>query len=56
LKHEAIPELNWPAMTMFFLVADKSQLDALAIGNKVEFQLIKTSSGMPIITKINALK
>lgn len=56
LKHEAIPELNWPAMTMFFSVADKSQLDALAVGNKVEFQLVKTSSGMPIITQIKAIK
>jgi Cu(I)/Ag(I) efflux system protein CusF len=56
LKHEAIPELNWPAMTMFFSVSDKAQLNDLAIGNKVEFQLVKTSSGMPLITKINALK
>jgi len=38
LKHEAIPELDWPAMTMFFSVADKSQLETLHIGDKVEFQ------------------
>jgi Cu(I)/Ag(I) efflux system protein CusF len=56
LKHEAIPELNWPAMTMFFSVADKSQFDALIVGNKVEFQLIKSSSGVPIITQIKAIK
>ena len=23
LNHEAVPELDWPAMTMFFPVADK---------------------------------
>jgi len=56
LKHEAIPELNWPAMTMFFSLADKSQLETLVVGNKVEFQLIKTSSGMPLITEIKAIK
>ncbi|EEF26073.1 conserved hypothetical protein [Ricinus communis] len=34
LKHEAIPELDWPAMTMFFAVADKSQLESLAVGDQ----------------------
>jgi Cu(I)/Ag(I) efflux system protein CusF len=56
LKHDAIPELNWPAMTMFFSVTNKSQLDDLVVGNKVKFQLVKNSSGMPVITDIKAIK
>lgn len=56
LKHEAIPELDWPAMTMFFLVADKSQLETLEVGNQVEFQLMKSNDGAPLITQIKAVK
>lgn len=56
LKHEAIPELDWPAMTMFFPVADKSQLDALKVGDQVEFQFVKTNGGEPLITQIKPLK
>lgn len=56
LKHEAIPELDWPAMTMFFSVADKSQLDALQVGDQVEFQLVKSSEGVPLITQIKSIK
>jgi Cu(I)/Ag(I) efflux system protein CusF len=56
LKHEAIPELDWPAMTMFFSVADKSQLDNLVVGDQVEFQLVKSSDGVPVITQIKSIK
>ena len=37
LKHEAIPELDWPVMAMFFSVTDKSQLDAVEAGDHVKF-------------------
>lgn len=56
LKHEAIPELDWPAMTMFFSVADKSQLETLHIGDKVEFQLMKSNDGALQITQIKSIK
>jgi Cu(I)/Ag(I) efflux system protein CusF len=56
LKHEAIPELEWPAMTMFFAVADKAQLDALEIGTRVEFQFVKANGGAPLITQIKPVK
>jgi len=56
LKHEAIPELDWPAMTMFFPVADKSQLDAVEVGNQVEFQFVKANGGAPLITQIKSMK
>lgn len=56
LKHEAIPELEWPAMTMFFAVADKTQLDALNTGTRVEFRFVKANGGAPLITQIKPVK
>ncbi len=38
LKHEPVKTLNWPAMTMGFKVTDKSLLDKLVDGKKVEVE------------------
>lgn len=38
LKHEEVPELQWPRMTMDFAVANTKLLDALQPGRKGEFQ------------------
>lgn len=54
LKHEAVPELDWPAMTMIFPVENKSQLDALKVGDQVGFEFVRTNSGSPLITRIKA--
>ncbi len=56
LKHEPIPELDWPAMTMFFAIADKSQLDVLKVGDKVEFEFVRKEGGAPLITQIKTVK
>lgn len=56
LKHEAVPELEWPAMTMFFTVTVKSQLDAIKTGDQVEFQFVKANGGAPLITQIKSVK
>lgn len=56
LKHEAVPELDWPAMTMFFPVVDKAQLDVLNAGDQVEFAFVKTNGGALQITQIKPLK
>ena len=56
LKHEAVAELKWPAMTMFFAVADKAQLDALDAGTRVEFRFVKANGGAPLITQIKPVK
>ena len=56
LKHEAVPELEWPAMTMFFPVSEKSQLDTLKVGDQVEFAFVKANGGSPQITQIKPLK
>ncbi|MGH8790460.1 MAG: copper-binding protein [Cupriavidus necator] len=45
LAHEPIESLNWPAMTMGFLVRDKMLLDKLALGKKIEFEFVQESKG-----------
>ncbi len=38
LAHEPVKSLNWPAMTMGFLVKDKRLLDKLIVGKTVDFE------------------
>jgi len=56
LKHDPVPELKWPGMTMFFNVADKSLLDTVKVGDQVEFEFVKVDGGGPLITKIKPVK
>lgn len=44
LRHEAIADLGWPAMTMNFAVADKDLLKGLKSGDKVNFEIAKDPS------------
>lgn len=39
LEHEPIPAMQWPAMSMGFVVEDKAQLSALKKGDVVEFEV-----------------
>jgi len=41
LAHEPIKSLQWPAMTMGFAVKDKMLFDKLAVGKKVNVEIIK---------------
>jgi Cu/Ag efflux protein CusF len=41
LAHEPVKSLNWPAMTMSFAVKDKALFDKLAVGKKVNVELMK---------------
>jgi len=41
LEHEAIEELSWPEMTMDFKAVPGISLTGLAVGDMVEFELIK---------------
>jgi len=52
LAHEAIQSLNWPAMTMSFKVQDKTLLDKLAQGKKVEVDFEQRGKDY-VITKVN---
>nr|WP_281721194.1 copper-binding protein [Nitrosomonas nitrosa] len=55
LAHQPIKELNWPAMTMAFKVADPKLLEGLTVGKEVTFDL--RSSGMSaVVTGIQITK
>ncbi len=41
LDHGPVPSMNWPAMTMAFKVRDKSLLDKLAVGKKVDVEFVQ---------------
>lgn len=45
LAHEPVKTMNWPAMTMGFLVKDKMLLDKLTVGKKVDFEFVQGSKG-----------
>ena len=38
IAHEPVKSMNWPAMSMTFQVKDRTMLDKLAEGKKVEFE------------------
>lgn len=45
LDHDPIPELNWPAMTMAFALADSVNTGALAESQEVRFEFRETPEG-----------
>jgi len=51
LAHDPIKSLKWPAMTMSFLVKDKSTLAKLSAGGKVEFEFVQQGKDY-IITSV----
>lgn len=48
INHDPIAALNWPQMTMFFRVRDKSVLEGIVNGDKVRFELEKDTAGLAI--------
>jgi len=44
LAHDQVKTLNWPAMTMTFGVKDKSLLDKLTVGKKVDVEFTQQES------------
>jgi Cu(I)/Ag(I) efflux system periplasmic protein CusF len=39
IDHEAIAAINWPAMSMQFIVDDPTMLQGVAVGDRVVFEL-----------------
>ena len=54
LKHGEIKNLDMPAMTMVFRIKDKAWLSALAVGDKVKFDVEKVD-GQYTVTLIKKL-
>ena len=41
IKHEPVPSLNWPSMTMAFTVKDKSLMEKMKKDQKVNFEFVQ---------------
>ena len=55
IRHEPLQNLDMPAMTMVFQVADPSMLEKVKVGDKVKFQAEKVG-GAFTVTKIEPAK
>ncbi|MDP2433571.1 MAG: efflux RND transporter periplasmic adaptor subunit [Pseudomonadota bacterium] len=49
MRHDPIPSLDWPSMTMEFEVKDPAILNGLKKGQQVEFDLVKEDGGFPVV-------
>lgn len=53
LLHEAIPGMNWPAMTMTFRVDNRAILRGMKPGDRVQFEFQRSRTGQyPVIDRI----
>lgn len=50
-NHEAIPAINWPAMTMQFHAEDPAILQGIAVGDSVMFE-VKSASETGVVTMV----
>jgi Cu(I)/Ag(I) efflux system periplasmic protein CusF len=41
IKHEPVQSMNWPTMTMAFVVKDKALAEKLKPGAKVDFEFVQ---------------
>jgi Cu(I)/Ag(I) efflux system protein CusF len=55
LRHDPIPHLDMPGMTMVFRAKDSAMLDRVKVGDKVRFSADR-EGGQFTITKIEAVK
>ena len=52
VRHEPVPSLKWPAMTMEFVPANPSLLDGLKPGSAFDFEFVERKPGEWVITSI----
>jgi Cu(I)/Ag(I) efflux system periplasmic protein CusF len=50
LEHGPVKSLNWPAMTMTFIVKDRALLEKLTLDKKVEFEFAQRGPDYVITT------
>ena len=41
IRHEPVPSMNWPTMTMAFKVKDKAVMDKLKKDRKIRFEFVQ---------------
>jgi Cu(I)/Ag(I) efflux system protein CusF len=49
LDHDPIPALNWPRMTMGFLVESPDLLEDLAVGDRIDFDFKRSGDSYLIV-------
>jgi Cu(I)/Ag(I) efflux system protein CusF len=49
IKHDPVPSLNWPVMTMAFVAKDPKMLEKMKPGAKVDFSFTKSGSQYLIV-------
>ena len=49
IAHKAIPDLNWPPMTMQFDLSEAAP-SQLAVGEKVDFAFVQNANGYQIVS------
>ncbi|MDR1946560.1 MAG: copper-binding protein [Desulfovibrio sp.] len=54
IRHEPVPALNWPAMTMRFRLEDPSLAEGLKEGEAVRFDF-RNEASAPVIVNIESL-
>ena len=52
LEHGPIKSIGWMAMKMLFDVEERELLEEVDVGDKVEFEFIKTKDGRFVVTDI----
>lgn len=52
LDHEPIAAISWPAMSMQFTAEDPAELQGIAVGDRVSFEL-KSATVTSVITEIS---
>ena len=50
--HGPIKSIGWMGMKMFFDVDDRELLDEIEVGDKVDFEFIKTRDGRFVVTDL----
>jgi Cu(I)/Ag(I) efflux system protein CusF len=55
IKHGEIKQMDMPPMTMVFTAKDKTLLDGVKVGDKIQFMVVN-ESGKMVVTDIQAAK
>ena len=56
IKHGPIREFGWSGMTMTFTFRHRSSLKSLKKGERIRFDVVQSSQGSAVFTKIRPLK
>lgn len=50
VRHQAIPDLNWPPMTMQFELPPAVTLPAVKAGDSIQFSFVQSANGYQVVS------